>query len=444
MLRKSIAAGSVAALLAAGAVAGTAPALAEQGGVEPHEVTVMSFNIHYGADNKNVFDLERTASVIEDSGAEIIGLQEVDNHWGARSEFIDEAAWLAERLDMHVVYGANLNEPPLPGDVNNRQYGNAILSEFPIVSSENHLLENIEYAERPTEQRGLLEAVVDVDGTDMSFYSTHLDFQREEQRASQVQEILDITSANERPAVIVGDLNAPPDAPELQPLFSVFTDTFAALGQNEDYTFGPDLAGLPGSGSVENPSLRIDYILTGPGAMATSASVVETTASDHLPIIAELSIEKAQEAVPPAPAPALQYPEKIYRTPGFHYYNNRHWATECEPYSKTFRCWTSIWSTQVVAKDGKYVRETGWHHNNLTYLPSARTIWKANRLGYTNEWTAADGRRWYTQCDTPATGRQGCRSYASSDVVEATAKPGGGWSYSVTNKWVFNNIVLFK
>lgn len=295
MFKQFIATGSVAALIAGSAVLGAGPALAApaKASEKTTDVTVMAFNIHYGADDDDQFDLERTASVIEDSGAEIIGLQEVDNHWGSRSEFLDEAAWLADRLDMHFVYGANLDEPPLPGDVDNRQYGTAILSEYPIISSENHLLTNIEYEERPTEQRGLLEAVVNVRGNHVAFYSTHLDFQREEQRALQVEEILDITSTSERPAVIVGDLNATPDAPELQPLFSVFTDTFAALGQNEDYTFGPDLEGLPGSGSVENPSLRIDYILTARGATAISAEVIRTTASDHLPIVAELSISKS-------------------------------------------------------------------------------------------------------------------------------------------------------
>ena len=43
-------------------------------------------------------DLERIAKVIEDSGAEIIGLQEVDNHWAERSNFEDQAKWLADRL----------------------------------------------------------------------------------------------------------------------------------------------------------------------------------------------------------------------------------------------------------------------------------------------------------------------------------------------------------
>ena len=295
MFKRQIVTASIAALLASSAVFGAAPALAASGKApeKTTDVTVMSFNIHYGADSDNVFDIERTAAVIEDSGAEIIGLQEVDNRWGSRSDFINEAEWLADRLDMHVVYGANLDEPPLPGDTDNRQYGTAILSEYPIISSENHLLTNIEYEERPTEQRGLLEAVVNIRGNHIAFYSTHLDFQREEQRAAQVQEIIDITSTSKRPAVIVGDLNATPEAPELQSLFSTFTDTFAFLGQNEDYTFGADLEGLPGSGSVENPNLRIDYILTGRGATATSAKVIQTTASDHLPIVAELSIQKS-------------------------------------------------------------------------------------------------------------------------------------------------------
>ena len=88
---------------------------------------------------------------------------------------------------------------------------------------------------------------------------------------------------------------------------------------------------------------------------------------------------------------------------------------------------------------------SGWFHNNLTYLPSQRSAWASNPLGFTNNWTASDGRRWYTECDTATTGRNGCRSYLFvSGVVESSPKSGGGYSYSLVNKWVFNNIVLFK
>ena len=48
------------------------------------DVKVMSYNIHHAVGQDGVLDLERIAKVIEDSGAEIIGLQEVDNHWGER------------------------------------------------------------------------------------------------------------------------------------------------------------------------------------------------------------------------------------------------------------------------------------------------------------------------------------------------------------------------
>ncbi|MFB0833430.1 endonuclease/exonuclease/phosphatase family protein [Arthrobacter halodurans] len=295
MFRRLLATGSVAALVAAGAVLGSASALAAPGnpGAKTTEVRVMSFNIHHGADGEDDLNLERTARVIEQSGAEIIGLQEVDNHWSSRSDFVDQAAWLADRLDMHFAYGANLDEAPLDGAADNRQYGNAVLSEYPIISSENHLLESIDYPVMPTEQRGLLEAVVNVRGNHISFYSTHLDHQRAEQRELQAREIAGITQESRRPAVVVGDLNAEPDEASLQPLFSVLTDTFAALGQDQDYTFAPDLEGAPGSGSVENPSLRIDYILASRGIAVKSAAVIKTSASDHLPIVADLSIRKS-------------------------------------------------------------------------------------------------------------------------------------------------------
>ncbi len=246
------------------------------------DLRVMSFNIHHGADPDDTLDLERVAGVIEDSGAEVIGLQEVDNHWSSRSDFQDQAALLADRLDMHYVYAANLDRAPAEGQTERRQYGTAILSEYPILSSENHLLTNIDYAERPTEQRGLLEAVINVRGSHISFYNTHLDHQRSEQRQLQVKEILAIAEESERPAFVVGDLNAVPGAAEINTLLTQFTDVFAALGQDDDYTY-----------PVENPNRRIDYILTKGDIDPLSADVIDTNSSDHLPVVADVRIAQS-------------------------------------------------------------------------------------------------------------------------------------------------------
>lgn len=86
----------------------------------------------------------------------------------------------------------------------------------------------------------------------------------------------------------------------------------------------------------------------------------------------------------------------------------------------------------------------GWVFNNLTYLPyMKRAQWATNPLGYTGSWIGADGRNWRTECDTAATGRSGCRSYVKATIYRATPKPGGGYAYSQSEEWMFNNIVMF-
>ncbi|MFD2081642.1 hypothetical protein SAMN05421678_12849 [Actinopolymorpha cephalotaxi] len=49
------------------------------------QLRVATYNIHAGLGQDNVFDLDRTAATIRALDADLIGLQEVDVHWGARS-----------------------------------------------------------------------------------------------------------------------------------------------------------------------------------------------------------------------------------------------------------------------------------------------------------------------------------------------------------------------
>ncbi|TRY19552.1 family 20 glycosylhydrolase [Tessaracoccus rhinocerotis] len=136
-------------------------------------------------------------------------------------------------------------------------------------------------------------------------------------------------------------------------------------------------------------------------------------------------------------------PVDVYATPGLHHVNGRHWWTECEPYSQTFRCTTKIWATTVSQVGATFVGKTDWTFNNLTYLPHmSREQWAANPLGRTGHWTAADGREWRTECDTAVTGANGCRSYTRSDVV-VSEQVDGRWTYRWDRIWVLNNMVRF-
>ncbi len=137
-------------------------------------------------------------------------------------------------------------------------------------------------------------------------------------------------------------------------------------------------------------------------------------------------------------------PVDVYTTPGYHKLNGREWITTCEPYSVTERCRTFIYSSQVQLINGKFVQRSGWNFNNLTYKASPRSVWKGNPLGYTNAWTTADGRKWRTECDTPATGGNACRSYILTNVIETVRLSNGSNAYKANTKFVVNNIVRFK
>jgi endonuclease/exonuclease/phosphatase family metal-dependent hydrolase len=255
------------------ATAGPAPAAVPQ--APDRELSVASYNIHHAAGVDGRLDLERIAGEIERGGAEVIGLQEVDRHWSSRSEFADQAGWLAERLGMHVVYGANLDlDPPAEGQPR-RQYGTAVLSEFPILWSRNTLLPR----PRGGEQRGLLEAVLNVRGVRVRFANTHLQHNSAEERFAQSQRIAELLGDAVEPTVLVGDLNARPQAPELAPLWPHLEDAWTRGGEGPGNTY-----------PAEAPDRRIDYVLVTPDVGVRSAEVLASPASDHLQVTAALVV----------------------------------------------------------------------------------------------------------------------------------------------------------
>jgi len=252
------------AVLASATFALATPAAA----TPPRTLTVLSFNIHHAAGEDGVFDLDRLADEIRRTHADVIGLQEVDRHYGERSEWTDEPAELASRLGMHVVYGANLDlEPPAAGQPR-RQYGTAILSRYPILEWRNTLLPKGKPAE---EQRGLLEAVVNVRGVKVRAMTTHLQHDSADSRLLQAKVVADAVVAAKEPVVLTGDLNAIPTAPEVTALTAHLRD-----GGNA-FTYPADV-----------PTARIDYVLT--NGLPLFSKVLPTAASDHRPVLSALVV----------------------------------------------------------------------------------------------------------------------------------------------------------
>lgn len=232
-------------------------------------LTVMCYNIRHGEGEDGVLDLERIAGVIRQSGADIIALQEVDRYWGPRSNYEDQPKKLAEMLEMHYIYGANLNDIPEPEHHEHRQYGIAILSKYPIDAS-NHY--HLPLVGPKGEQRGLLETQIRVQDKRLRVYSTHLDLNLDNRRP-QIAEVIEILSRSEEPIILMGDFNARPDNDEMQPLYERYQEAFAG---EDGYSF-----------SSTNPDRKIDYIFSSKSLKLLGKELIPTLASDHLPLVAQ-------------------------------------------------------------------------------------------------------------------------------------------------------------
>jgi endonuclease/exonuclease/phosphatase family metal-dependent hydrolase len=241
----------------------------------PRPLRVATYNIHHGVGVDGLLDLERIAREVEETGAEVIGLQEVDRHWSERSDFVDQATWLADRLGLHMVYAANLDLDPLTPGAERRQYGTAILSRHRILSSTNTLLPRPEGGE----QRGLLEAVIRVRGFDVRVFNTHLQHNSQVERLAQIARIREIVATANQSVVLLGDFNARPESPEISAITEDLVDAWVTAGVGPGYTI-----------DAETPHARIDYVLTSEGIVARTAAVLSTNGSDHLPVVADLAL----------------------------------------------------------------------------------------------------------------------------------------------------------
>jgi endonuclease/exonuclease/phosphatase family metal-dependent hydrolase len=232
----------------------------------------MSYNIHVGTGMDKKLDLARIAEVIRRERPDLVGLQEVDRGV-ERTGRVDQIAELARLTGMEYAFAPNLA-------YQGGWYGVAVLSRFPILATEHGRYRNMREAER----RGYLRVEFSAGGRAVSFVATHLDYQHDDNRLFETRQLLDAISRVNTPLIVAGDFNEEPAGASHRLMLSRFADAWSAgVAQTEGLTYPAD-----------KPRKRIDYIFHAPpeSTRARRAWVVESQASDHRALVAEIELKR--------------------------------------------------------------------------------------------------------------------------------------------------------
>ena len=215
-------------------------------------------------------DLQRIANVINQERPDLVALQEVDRGV-KRTGGKDEIAELAAMTRMHSAFAHNL-------DYQGGQYGVAILSRFPISHIDHRKYENKRVAER----RGMLHVEVDVSGKVLHFVSTHLDYQYADGRLFEAEQLLRFLAEVKAPLIVAGDFNDEPSGSTYKLMSGRLSDAWVSARAKGDGLSYP----------ADKPVKRIDYVFARPAERIKTkrAWMVNTVASDHLPVVADLEI----------------------------------------------------------------------------------------------------------------------------------------------------------
>lgn len=222
------------------------------------QLRLATWNIHMAIGRDGKRDLQRTAQVILQMQAEVIGLQEVDNHVEVGG---DDLQKLQTLTGMEVIAGPTMQRET--GD-----YGNALLTQLPVMK-----IERYDISVKRREPRGLLVVHLDWHGEMLQVAVTHLGL-RPGERRRQVHQLLEYLANKSRtPLILMGDLNE----------WLLWGRPLRWLHRHFGKTRSP--ATFPSFW----PLLRLDHILVDPPYRISNRSVYKSPlsiiASDHLPLM---------------------------------------------------------------------------------------------------------------------------------------------------------------
>lgn len=224
-------------------------------------ITVVSYNI-----KSLQIDKLGVVAALKEMDGDIVGLQEVD-HMNTRTSNEDQMKYLANTLGYPYYYWTNCTG----------NYGHGFLSRYLVKEVKEHTYSSFV----GSEVRKYTRAVLDVEGTEVVFYNTHLTTGTWEQTGTQYKELLSAVYKEKGPTVVTGDFNL--TLAEQRPRINT-EEVFPLYGgdlmviDHENYSYDNIL--------IRNIN---DYYWNETGEIGTKILLSE--ASDHYPIYSYIKVK---------------------------------------------------------------------------------------------------------------------------------------------------------
>jgi endonuclease/exonuclease/phosphatase family metal-dependent hydrolase len=234
-------------------------------GAAPAQLKIVSWNLHYGVTpgltGGPAVDLDATVDYLRAQDADILLLQEVERGW-VLAGGTDLLEYLANSLHMYYVYAG----------AHDRQFGNAILSRYPITDPS---MIRLPYGAGPQGRSAIIGTVATSKGP-IQLVSVHL--QHKDDDATRVAEVEALLAAlGPVPSrVVAGDFNDTPDSRAVALMLEAgYTSAQDALWHEQDTYVGSDF------------NARIDYQFL----QGVSASSFGIGGSDHLNLAVTVAVK---------------------------------------------------------------------------------------------------------------------------------------------------------
>lgn len=225
-------------------------------------------------------NLRKIARLIHRLSPDVVALQEVDQRSVWAGNF-DHLEYLRLHTGFeHALFGINNRR----SGVLSLNYGNAVLSHFPIVAHET-----VVFGQRRVGEKGFLFTEFDVGGRRVPLVNLHLHFGSREHRIRQIGRLLAWLRERERvdrgrwsvPAIVCGDLNNPGTSADA---------TAALLSHLSDYG---EYALHPSTGRTFPspwPGRLLDFVFVPGMCDVAHCEIVRCFLSDHRPVLVDFTV----------------------------------------------------------------------------------------------------------------------------------------------------------